>query len=246
MRPPRALAARGALLGASGGVAAGLVDFALAASRAGAFLPAGRYKLALFLCALYGTAGAVLLALVGLVLGAVFWATDAGALWRAAFKDEESDGARWLAYALAAAGSLALVGVALQPIALFALRYFHHRALRAALAPQVRRARRHRSGRVGARALRRRRRRRRARLPPRGAAAHAAGAQGAQHRALGAGPPRRLPRRRPRHRPPPAAARPHAQDATRRARLRRHGAGAAARHGAARRVAASAPARPAP
>jgi arylsulfatase A-like enzyme len=133
MRPPRALAARGALLGASGGVAAGLVDFALAASRAGAFLPAGRWKLALFLCSLYGAAGAAVLAIVGLVLGAVFWATDAGPLWRAAFKDEESVGARWIAYALSIAGALALVGVTLQPIALWALRYFHHRALIAAL-----------------------------------------------------------------------------------------------------------------
>src|SRR6476659_3840607 len=133
MRPPRALAARGALLGASGGVAAGLVDFTLAASRAGAFMPAGRWKLALFLCALYGTAGAIVLAAVGLLLGAVFWATDAGPLWRAAFKDEESDGARWLAYAIAAAVSLAAVGAAINPIALWALRYFHQRALIAAL-----------------------------------------------------------------------------------------------------------------
>src|SRR4051794_26005023 len=101
MRPPRALAARGALLGASGGVAAALVDFALAATRANAFLPAGRWKLALFLCGLYGAAGAVVLAAAGLLLGAVFWASDGGALWRAAFKDEESEGARWAAYAIA-------------------------------------------------------------------------------------------------------------------------------------------------
>ncbi|MGZ3428260.1 MAG: sulfatase-like hydrolase/transferase, partial [Polyangia bacterium] len=133
MRPPRALAARGALLGASGGVAAGLVDFALATSRAGAFLPAGRWKLAAFLAALYGAAGAATLAAAGLVLGAVLWASDGGALWRAAFKDEESDGARWLAYALAAAGALVLVGVTLDPIALWALRFFHHRALIGAL-----------------------------------------------------------------------------------------------------------------
>src|SRR5947209_11305954 len=133
MRPPRALAARGALLGASGGVAAGLVDFTLAAARANAFLPAGRWKLTAFLCALYGAAGAAALAAIGLLLGAVLWASDGGALWRAAFKDEESDGARWAAYAIAAAGSLALVGVALDPIALWALRFFHHRALIGAL-----------------------------------------------------------------------------------------------------------------
>jgi choline-sulfatase len=133
MRPPRALAARGALLGASGGVAAGLVDFALATSRAGAFLPAGRWKLAAFLAALYGTAGAVTLAAVGLLIGALLWASDGGALWRAAFKDEESDGARWLAYALAGAVALVLVGVTLEPIALWSLRFFHHRALIGAL-----------------------------------------------------------------------------------------------------------------
>src|SRR5207253_8570340 len=133
MRPPRALAARGALLGASGGVAAGLVDFALATSRAGAFLPAGRWKLAAFLCTFYGAAGAATLAVVGLIIGGLLWASDGGALWRAAFKDEESDGARWLAYALAAAGALVLVGVTLGPIALWSLRFFHHRALIGAL-----------------------------------------------------------------------------------------------------------------
>src|SRR5581483_9190442 len=106
-----------ALLGASGGAAAGLVDFALATSRAGAFLPAGRWKLALFLATLYGSAGALVLAALGLLIGGVLWASDGGALWRAAFKDEESDGARWLAYAIAAAGALVLVGVALDPIA---------------------------------------------------------------------------------------------------------------------------------
>ncbi|HEY2746896.1 MAG TPA: hypothetical protein VGL86_19875, partial [Polyangia bacterium] len=133
MRPPRALAARGALLGASGGVAAGLVDYTLAAARAGAFLPIGRWKLALFLASLYGAAGAIVFAGVGLVVGALLWGTDGGALWRAAFKDEESEGARWLAYAVAAAGSLALVGVAMAPITLWALRFFHHRALIGAL-----------------------------------------------------------------------------------------------------------------
>ncbi|HEX8953211.1 MAG TPA: hypothetical protein VF945_15255, partial [Polyangia bacterium] len=65
-------------------MAAGLIDFALAAARAGAFLPVGRWKLAAFLCALYGAAGAAALAVVGLVLGAVLWASDGGALWRAA------------------------------------------------------------------------------------------------------------------------------------------------------------------
>ncbi len=133
MRPPRALAARGALLGASGGVAAGLVDYTLAAARAGAFLPVGRWKLALFLASLYGAAGAIVFAGLGLVVGALLWATDGGALWRAAFKDEESDGARWLAYALAGVASLVLVGVAIDPVALWALRFFHHRALIAGL-----------------------------------------------------------------------------------------------------------------
>ena len=58
--------------------------------------------------------------------------------------------------------------------------------------------------------------------------------------------PRRLRRRRPRHRPPPAAARPHAQDAARRARLGRHRAGAADRDRPGRRMAAGAPARSTP
>jgi len=133
MRPPRALAARGALLGASGGVAAGLVDYTLAAARAGAFLPVGRWKLALFLTSLYGAAGAVAFAALGLVVGALLWGTDGGPLWRAAFKDEEGQGARWAAYVVAGLGSLVLVGVALDPIVVGALRFFHHRALIAGL-----------------------------------------------------------------------------------------------------------------
>ena len=133
MRPPRALAARGALLGATGGVAAGLVDFALAMSHAGAFLPVGRYKLALFLCTLYGAAGAATLAAAGLALGIVLWVSDGGALWRAAFEAEESNGARWVAYLVATAASLAAVGLALRPLTLTALRFFHHRLLIAAL-----------------------------------------------------------------------------------------------------------------
>lgn len=109
------------------------MDFAQAMSRAHAFLPSGQWKLALFLCALYGAAGATALALTGLLVGVVMWASDGGALWRAAFKQEEADGARWLAYAIGAAASLTLVGVAVDHIALFALRAFHHRALIAAL-----------------------------------------------------------------------------------------------------------------
>ena len=105
MRPPRALAARGALLGAIGGVTAGLSDFAQTLTRAGAFLPAGKWKLALFLATLYGAAGSVALALVGLALGAIVWCSDGGKIWRAAFAGEESTGARIGAYVAGGGGA---------------------------------------------------------------------------------------------------------------------------------------------
>jgi arylsulfatase A-like enzyme len=127
------LAARGALLGACAGVAAGLYDFLHAYARAGAFLPVGKWKLALFLCALYGAAAAAAMAAVGVVLGAIIWASDGGRLWRAAFAGEEHQGARWVAYAVATAGALAALGVALDAIALDTLRVYHHRLLIAAL-----------------------------------------------------------------------------------------------------------------
>ena len=44
----RAFAARGALAGALGGLAAGAVDFALASAQASAFLPSGRGRLLVF------------------------------------------------------------------------------------------------------------------------------------------------------------------------------------------------------
>jgi choline-sulfatase len=133
MRPPRALAARGALLGAIGGITAGLSDFAQTLTRAGAFMPAGKWKLALFLATLYGAAGSVALALVGLVLGAIVWCSDGGKIWRAAFAGEESAGARVGAYVLAAAAMLVGVGLLVDPIALDALRFYHHRLLIAGL-----------------------------------------------------------------------------------------------------------------
>ncbi|HEX4460744.1 MAG TPA: MopE-related protein, partial [Polyangia bacterium] len=133
MRPPRALAARGALLGAIGGVTAGLSDFAQTLTRAGAFLPAGKWKLALFLATLYGAAGSVALALVGLLLGAIVWGSDGGKIWRAAFAGEESAGARIVAYVVASAVMLVGVGLLVAPITLDTLHFYHHRVLIAAL-----------------------------------------------------------------------------------------------------------------
>src|SRR5437870_3898627 len=104
----RALAARGAILGALGGVAAGAVDFALASARASACLPSGKARLLWCLCALYGAAGAAAGALTAALLAALGRGTDLGGIWRAAFGDPqgarvEPPGARWGAYALAVA-----------------------------------------------------------------------------------------------------------------------------------------------
>lgn len=133
MHTPRALAARGALLGALCGAAAGLVDFALAAGRAQAFLPTGQVYLALFLCGLYGATAALALLAAGLLCHALFRASDGGALWRAAFADEPSVGRRLVAYGVAAALSLLALGLLLAPIVRQALRQYHHPGLIAAL-----------------------------------------------------------------------------------------------------------------
>src|SRR5258706_12023449 len=74
------LAARGALAGALGGAAAGAVDFLSALPQVGGFLPSGRPRLALFLCAEYGAAAGLVVALLcagALLIGR---ATDLGGL----------------------------------------------------------------------------------------------------------------------------------------------------------------------
>ena len=129
----RALAASGALLGALGGVAAGTVDFVLAHQQAATFLPSGQARLWAFLASLYGAFGALaglLLALIAIGLGR---ATDLGALWRAAFSSSESEGGRWVAYAIAASLALAGLGWFADVEATFALAHFHNRFLIAAL-----------------------------------------------------------------------------------------------------------------
>jgi arylsulfatase A-like enzyme len=133
MLPPRALPARGALLGALGGASAGAVDFVLAAGRVGAFLPVGKWKLLVFLCTLYGALGGLGGALLGLVLFLLGRTTDLGKLWRAAFAGEESVGARWVAYAVATLGALGGAAWILDLVALEILRHYHHRLLMAAL-----------------------------------------------------------------------------------------------------------------
>jgi arylsulfatase A-like enzyme len=122
------------LAGAIGGMAAGALDVALSWERAAAFLPAGRGRLVLFLCALYGAAGAIAGATTGLTAGALGWATDLGRLWRTAFeREEEADGARLAAYVVgigAAAGGLFWLT---RLVAADTLVRYHHRLLIAAL-----------------------------------------------------------------------------------------------------------------
>jgi arylsulfatase A-like enzyme len=118
------LAASGALLGAAGGVAAGAVDFAFAQ---------GGFGLLLFLCGLYGAAGSLAGLLVGVLAGALGLATDLGALWRNAWSGESSDGGRWAAYGVAAAGALAALGLMARNVSFVALQQFHQRFLIASL-----------------------------------------------------------------------------------------------------------------
>lgn len=137
-----ATVARGALCGFLGGLAAGAIEFALAAERAQAFLPSGRTRLLVFLCTLYGAAGGALGALGVAAARALGWATDLEALWHGAFAEAGSGGQgapgatrgrRWAAYAaavvLVSAGHVWVV----RELALYALTRFHHRLLIAGL-----------------------------------------------------------------------------------------------------------------
>lgn len=127
---------RGALAGAAGGLAAGALDFALAAGRATAFLPYGRGRLLLFLLGLYGAAGALVGLTTGAIAWALGWATDLGPLWRRAFDGEaraEDKGAPLLAYGIAAAGAAVALGFAVRALAADSLVRYHHRMLIAAL-----------------------------------------------------------------------------------------------------------------
>ncbi|MFI5288118.1 MAG: sulfatase-like hydrolase/transferase [Polyangia bacterium] len=139
MHSPRGLGARGALVGALAGLAAGALDFGLAVGKAAAFLPSGRGRLLIFLCALYGAAGALAGLCVGLGAGGLGWATDLGPLWRRAFEknrdvpEEAPTGARAIAYALAVVLALAALGVAIHLFALDALHRYHNRMLIAAV-----------------------------------------------------------------------------------------------------------------
>src|SRR5258708_7132189 len=123
----RALAARGALCGALGGLAAGLLDFVLALPSAAAFLPSGRAALLVFLGALCGAAAAAAGAALGLALAGLA-ATDLGPLTRRAFGSREADeaprGARVAAYALAVLLVGGLHGAAVRAIAAAALLQF--------------------------------------------------------------------------------------------------------------------------
>ncbi len=137
MPSPGPLGARGALAGALGGIAAGALDFALGLSRAAAFLPSGRGRLLLFLCALYGATGAIVGAIVGATAGGLGWATDLGPLWRAAFarpeREQDADGRRAVAYVVTIAGASGVLGWAIHLFTIDALQRYHNRLLIAAL-----------------------------------------------------------------------------------------------------------------
>jgi arylsulfatase A-like enzyme len=128
---------RGALAGGFGGVAAGVLDFALAAGRASAFLPDGRGRLLLFLVGLYGAAGALAGLALGLAGAALGWATDLGPLWRHAFDGPHAEarkrGAPLGAYVTAVIAALVALGFATRALTLDALGRYHHRMLIAAL-----------------------------------------------------------------------------------------------------------------
>jgi arylsulfatase A-like enzyme len=132
--PKRALAARGALLGAAGGIAAGALDYLNAHAHAASFLPSGSARLALFLVGLYGAAMATAGALAGALAGGLGWATDLGPLWRRTFEAaDEQKGARIAAYLLSSLSALGAVGLFARGYTLFAIQQFHHRWLIAAL-----------------------------------------------------------------------------------------------------------------
>jgi len=136
-----AIAARGALAGLAGGVAAGAVDFVLAAGRASAFLPTGRGALLAFLVALYGAAGAALGLAVAVVGRALYAGTDLGRWAERGFAVDApppgprppSEGAPLGALIVAAATMAAVQGAAVRAITLDALARFRHPGLIAAL-----------------------------------------------------------------------------------------------------------------
>jgi arylsulfatase A-like enzyme len=120
---------RAVVAGLCGGVFSGCIDFARAWSRLGTFLPSGRWKLLFFLCSLYA-ALATLLALALYLLHAVLVrSSDLGALERAAFAQEPSDGSSRRAYLIAVLVGLGVHGWLVHGIALECLKRFHHRGL---------------------------------------------------------------------------------------------------------------------
>ena len=133
--------ARGTILGALGGAAAGIVDHLLSAEAARQFLPDGTARLLVFLVALYGAAGAAAGALLGLLAALLAVGTDVGALWQATFAPGPASeatatpaaGRRAAAYVVGGAVALGLHGAMLYGVALAALLRFHGKFLIAAL-----------------------------------------------------------------------------------------------------------------
>jgi arylsulfatase A-like enzyme len=127
--PPWRLIVRGSLVGALGGVAAGLADALRAAPEL------GWWRMASLTCPLYAAAGAALVAAFLALLVAIARGSDD--LWAAAFEARESEGARWPAYLFAASGVSVGLFAILARFAFQALRVFHHKLLIAALVAAV-------------------------------------------------------------------------------------------------------------
>jgi arylsulfatase A-like enzyme len=132
----------GLFAGAAGGVLAALVDFALGVGRAGQFLPGpmGRLTFGLFLVGLYGLAGAVVgagLGLLGTVLGR---GSDLGPLLRRAAarleeqrRDDAAAGLALTAWGVVAPVVLGGAALVIFVAALRSITKFHHPGLIAAL-----------------------------------------------------------------------------------------------------------------
>jgi arylsulfatase A-like enzyme len=132
----------GLYAGAAGGAGAALVDFALGIGRAGQFLPGpmGRVTLAFFLVGLYGFAGAVVGAGLGLLGTALGRGSDLGALLGGAVarlqerrRDDATAGLALTAWAVVVPVVLGGAALLVFAAALQSITRFHHPGLIAAL-----------------------------------------------------------------------------------------------------------------
>ncbi len=132
--PLRTRLVRYGLAGALSGLVAGVLDFALAWSRLGAFLPTGRLRFLGFLVGLYGTAGLACGLLLGALVALLADRSDLGVLVASATTVDgapasERLGARIFGYVLAGVLALAAVGFVARALVEAVLVGFHHRQL---------------------------------------------------------------------------------------------------------------------